>query len=302
MKPLNSLNRFPILVLSLLLLQGCTPQSLFYYPNRKLYLDPTALGLKYEMREYPSLNGKRLWAIFMPTDQRPKGTVVHFHGNFGNLSNHFPLSIFLVKNGFDVLIFDYQGYGASEGRPSPKRTVEDGIATVRYAQAHLRNTKTGVVVFGQSLGGAVGLVVTAKESLVKAAVIEAAFSSYSRMAKDVLQRSAWTWLFSFTTPVFFGRTYDPIRYVDTISPRPVLFIHGDKDEIVPVHMSPDLYEKTREPKKLWIVEGAGHLECRRAAGRTYDEEIARFFTEALASPSRQTSGDSPLSRRERGRG
>src|SRR5206468_2941156 len=96
---------------------------------------------------------------------------------------------FLVKNGFDVLIFDYQGYGASQGHPSPKHTVEDGIATVRYAQAHLRNPQTGVGVFGQSLGGATAVVVAAMEPDVKAAVIEAAFSSYPAMGKEALQRS-----------------------------------------------------------------------------------------------------------------
>ena len=80
------------------------------------------------MIQYPSLNGKMLWAILIKTDQPPKGTVVHFHGNFGNLSNHFPLAVFLVKNGFDVLAFDYEGYGASQGHPSPKNIVNDGIA------------------------------------------------------------------------------------------------------------------------------------------------------------------------------
>src|SRR5882672_3106844 len=134
------------LIFTILFLSGCSPQSLFYYPNRKLYGDPAAMGLKYETLQYPSLNGKILCAIFIPTDQPPKGTVVHFHGNYGNLSNHFPLSVFLVKKGFDVLIFDYEGYGASEGHPSPRRTLDDGIATVRYAQAHLRDARTGVVV------------------------------------------------------------------------------------------------------------------------------------------------------------
>jgi uncharacterized protein len=269
-------------LLALGFLTGCSPQNLFYYPNRTLYADPAALGLSYDTVQYPSLNGKMLWGVFMPAPQAPKGTVVHFHGNYGNISNHFPLSVFLVKNGFDVLIFDYQGYGASKGRPSPKNIVEDGIATIRYAQAHLRNPQTGVVVFGQSLGGAAAIVAVTKEPAVKAVVIEAAFSSYSAMAKAALRRSAWTWIFSWIAPVFLSHRYDPDDYAAAISPRPVLFIHGDKDGVVPVRMSRELYEKAGEPKRLWIIEGAGHLEHRKM-GKLYSDTVVDFFTQALST-------------------
>src|SRR5580704_17541848 len=162
-------------------LSACSPQRLFYYPNRVLYIDPDRIGLHPELVRYPSLNGKELTALYFKTDQKPKGTIVHFHGNFGNVSNHFPLSLFLLKYGFDVLAFDYEGYGASEGKPTPKNLVEDGIASVRYAYDHRRESGTGIAVFGQSLGGAVAIVVTAKDPLVKGAVIEAAFSGHSRM-------------------------------------------------------------------------------------------------------------------------
>ena len=266
----------------LTLLSGCSPQSMFYYPNKHLYADPAAMGLKYETLQYPSLNGKMLWGILIKTDQPPKGTVVHFHGNFGNLSNHFPLVLFLVRSGFDVLAFDYEGYGDSKGHPTPKNVTDDGIATIRYAQAHLRNPKTGVVVFGQSLGGATAIVSAAQAPEVKAAVIEAAFTSYHQMGKEALQRSAWTWLFSFLAPILVSHSSDPINYVDRISPRPIYFIHGDADKTVPVHMSRDLYAKAREPKKIWIIEGMGHLEGHRA-GKKYETEIVNFFTQALAT-------------------
>jgi fermentation-respiration switch protein FrsA (DUF1100 family) len=263
------------------LLAGCSPQSLFYYPNNKLYLEPAALKIEYEQLSFPSLNGKKIWAILMKTAQKPRGTVVHLHGNFGNLSNHFPLSAFLLQYGFDVLVVDYQGYGASEGSPSPRNTVEDGIAAVRFAQAHLRTPGSGVVLFGQSLGGAVGVDVAAREPLVRAAVIEAGFSSYSRMGAEALQRHFWSWPFSFIAYTI-GRSFDPIKQVAEISPRPLFFIHGDRDAVVPVHMSRDLYEKAKEPKRLWIVPGADHLGCRQVAGGTYERDVVAFFQDALA--------------------
>ena len=163
-----------------------------------------------------------LTALFFKTDQKPKGTIVHFHGNFGNVSNHFPLALFLLKHGFDVLAFDYEGYGASEGHPTPKHLVEDGIASVRYAEAHLRDPATGVGVFGQSLGGGVAIVVAAKEPLVKGAVIEAAFSGHAAMARAALKRHIITWPLYPIAPLFMNRSYDAIRYVGRISPRPCL--------------------------------------------------------------------------------
>lgn len=262
---------------------GCTPQRFFYYPNKILYVDPDKTGLHPELVRYPSLNGKMLSALYFQTDRPPKGTIVHFHGNYGNVSSHFPLSLFLLKEGFDVLAFDYQGYGISEGSPSPQNLLDDGIASVRYAQAHLRPGATGVAVFGQSLGGATAIVVMAHEPLVKAAVIESAFSGHRAMAKAVLKRHWFTWPLYPIAPLFLNRSLDAIRFVDKISPRPVFFIHGDKDTIVPTEMSKTLFEKAKDPKKLWIVPEADHLQPRRKMGAQYDHAVADFFTLALST-------------------
>src|SRR4051812_17653678 len=103
------------ILLLVLLLAGCSPQQFFYYPNRHLYVDPDKTGLAHELVQFSSPGGKMLYALYFPTDQPVKGTVVHFHGNYGNISNHFPLATFLIARGFNVLSFDYEGYGASEG-------------------------------------------------------------------------------------------------------------------------------------------------------------------------------------------
>jgi uncharacterized protein len=286
--PISRNNCRPITVVALCLaITGCNPQRFFYFPTQKLYLDPTTVGLQYDIVHYHSLNGKQLYALFFRTSQRPKGTVVHFHGNYGNVSNHFPLSVFLLKRGFDVLIFDYEGYGASQGRPTAKRTVDDGVATIRFAQQTLRDRSTGVVVFGQSLGGAIATVATAKEPLARAVVIEAAFKSYSSMGRAVLRRRILTWPFAWVLPLFLSHSYDPEDWIDQIAPRPVFIIHGDRDKTVPVAMSQALFDQAKEPKRIWIVEGADHLE-RRPAGVRYEEAISEFFETAL-KPSKNTA-------------
>lgn len=265
-------------------LNACSFDRYFYYPNRVLYHDPERMNLEYELVNYPSLNGKLLYGFLFRTKLAPQGTIVHFHGNYGNMTNHFPLALFLVDEGFDVLCFDYQGYGASEGRTSREMTIQDGVATVRYARDHLRNSSTGVAVFGQSLGGAIGIVVAAQEPYVRGAVIEATFTSYRRMSKTVLRRSVFGYPVSWILSPFIGHRYNPEDFVAEISPRPLLFVHGGADRIVPLEMSEQLYAKAREPKTLWIIPGAEHLQCHRKAGKNYASTLARFFRDAMAAP------------------
>jgi len=267
-------------VLSLFTLQACSIQRFFYYPNRNLYVDPERVGLPYEVVHYPSLNGKTLYGVYFPAVGPAKGTIVHFHGNYGNISNHFPLALFLVRGGFNVLAFDYEGYGASEGKPTPEHLLEDGIASIRYAQERDKTLKVGV--FGQSLGGATAIQVAAKELLVRGAVIEAAFSSQRRMARAVLKRSFFTWPLYPIAPLFLTTHYDAADSVAAVSPRPILFIHGDADRIVPIAMSQDLYAAAQEPKTLWIVPGAGHLECVKSAD--YKDRVIAFFAKTLQKP------------------
>ena len=262
-----------------LLFSGCSVQRFFYYPNRALYVDPERSGLPYEIVHYPSLNGRRLYGLYFPAVGTAQGTVVHFHGNFGNVSNHFPLALFLARHGFNVLAFDYEGYGASEGRPSPKNLLQDGIASVRYAALRGKTEKIGV--FGQSLGGFTAIQVAAQEPLVKAAVIEAAFARQRSMARAVLKRSLWTWPLYPIAPLFLTARYDALTAVAKIVPRPIFFVHGDKDTIVPVQMSRELYAAAQDPKELWIVPGANHLECQKRAPQEYVARITQFFAKNL---------------------
>ena len=259
-------------------LSGCSAQSFFYYPNRNLYIDPDRTGLPYEIVHYPSANGRTLYGLYFPAVGRARGTIVHFHGNFGNVSNHFPLALFLVRAGFDVLSFDYEGYGASEGNPTPAHLLADGIASTTYAQSRAPNVPVGI--FGQSLGGSTAIGVAAQEPFVKAAVIEAAFSGQRAMGRAVLKRSIFLWPLYPFAPFFLSTRYDAVDAVDKIAPRPILFIHGDADNVVPVEMSKKLFAAAKEPKELWIVPGAGHLECHKKAP-DYEKRITAFFEQAF---------------------
>lgn len=265
----------------LLALSGCRAEGVFYYPNKVLYADPHKAGLEYEIVKYPSLNGKNITGLLFRTEREPKGIIVHLHGNFGNVSNHFPLSVFLLKHGFDLLIVDYQGYGGSEGRPTPRRTVDDGVASLRYAASV--NRGKGVGLFGQSIGAAVAAVAGAEEPLAAGVVLEAGFSRYRDITASVLKRSWLTWPVAFVfPPLFVRKRWDPADHVGKIAPRPVLIIHGTSDRTIPLRMSQELYERAGEPKRLWVVKGGGHLGLQRIVGPEYEKKIADFFDEVLA--------------------
>lgn len=265
----------------LLLLTACGVERIFYYPNRVLYVNPDKIGLTYDLVTYPSANGNSLSALYFPTPLPAKGTIVHFHGNFANLSNHFPASYFLVQRGFNVLVFDYQGYGASEGKPNRIRTIEDGQASVQWA---LHRSTLPVGLFGQSLGAAVATVVASREPAVKAVVLESCFTTYRAAAAHAMKQNFLTWPFAWVLPpLFVRRTLDPWDWVDHIAPRPVLFIHGTSDTIVPAWMSDKLFSRAKDPKQIWRIPDANHMECRRKGGKVYESTIADFFETALGA-------------------
>ena len=271
-------------------LSGCASNSMFYFPNKFLYVDPEKTGVKFEQVKFPSRDGKALTGFYFFTSQKPIGTVIQFHGNAANVTNHFPLALFLVNHGFDVLAFDYEGYGLSEGKPTPLRTVENGLAAVDFAYGRCRSETKGVVILGQSLGAAVAAVVAAKDDRVKAVVLEAGFTSYKSIARAVIGRTILLWPLYPIYPTFFvNGKYDPVKFIGQIAPRPILFIHGEKDEIVPVEMSRILYQKAGEPKPLRIVHNAKHLACKSVAGKEYEEKVAKFFQDALSTVKKRGS-------------
>jgi fermentation-respiration switch protein FrsA (DUF1100 family) len=268
-----------------ILLNACGAERPFYQPNKILYADPARAGVPHELVYFSSGDGEKLMGLYFPARGESRGVVIHCHGNFANVSNHFPASYFFTEHGFDLLVFDYQGYGVSEGRPSRRGTIADGRAAVAFART--RAAGKPLFLFGQSLGAAVAAVVAAEDPDVKAVILEAPFTTYRAIFKDVMKRNFLTWPFSFFVPALaIRRRDDPLEAVARISPRPVLILHGTADRIIPWSMGKTLYDAAREPKKWWGVEGAGHMECRRKAGKTYDETLAGFFQAALTNTSK----------------
>jgi fermentation-respiration switch protein FrsA (DUF1100 family) len=261
-----------------LMLTGCV-QSMFYYPDSVAYETPDVLGLRYESVQFTSADGTRLSGWFLPAENRrnpkeAKGTVVHFHGNAQNMSTHWRFAAWLPKQDYNVFVFDYRGYGQSEGKPEPKGVFEDSNAALNYVRSRSDVDAQRLFVFGQSLGGtnAIAVVGAGNRAGVRAAAIESTFYSYSSIANEKLWGAG----------MLVSDEYAASKYVAAVSPIPLLLIHGTADQVISPTHSRRLLADAREPKRLIEVPGASHLEPMTALryGAAYRKALTAFFESA----------------------
>jgi len=275
--------------MALTLLSGCFNSS-FYRPNQNLYETPDQYDLRYEDVFFNSKDGTRLHGWFIPATGAAVGTVIHFHGNFANLSYYFKQIYWLPSQNFNVFTFDYRGYGRSEGVPSRTGIHEDSVAAIKYVLSKPDIDHGNVFVFGQSLGGANAIVAMAKNNFpqIRAMVIEGAFYSYRREAQDKMISTVRNEIGNVTCPPLHIRlisfllvtnSHSPGEFIDRISPIPVLLIHCTRDSFVSYSHSEWMYEKAKEPKHIWIVKGCKHLQVftDNSSAYGYRQKLVRFF-------------------------
>lgn len=253
-----------------LLLTSCS--GLLYYPTHHLHIDPASLKLHPEEINFQSADGVKLfgWRFRADPKRKPKGVVVLYHGNGENLSSHYITMLWAMPHGFDLFVFDYRGYGRSEGEPSPEGTVRDGEAALRWVNGQYQGTP--IIVVGQSLGGAIALrnVIDLKSEIpIRAVVIEGSFPSYRRIGRDVLTRSWITWPFQWLGLLVLGDKYAPDGEIGKISPVPLLVLHAEGDKTVPYRFGEEIFWQAGEPRELWKVPGAGHTDAFLAHGKEY---------------------------------
>jgi fermentation-respiration switch protein FrsA (DUF1100 family) len=260
----------------MLCLAGCTPA--FFQPSSAIYHTPGQFGLEYEPVEIHAADGTELFAWFLPARGNPRATVLYLHGNAENISTHFANVAWLPANGFHVLALDYRGYGGSQGRPSFAGVQLDIDAAMRALLARPDVDPRRVIVFGQSLGAALAVHYVARSpyrSSVRAVVLDSPFSDYRRIAREKLAGFFLTWPLQWLPSLTVENDYSPAASIEALSPIPVLFIHGEEDLVVPLHHSQRLYERAREPKELWVVPDAGHIQAVRS--RAMRERLTEFL-------------------------
>ena len=271
--------RLGLFALAALMLAGCS--KLFFYPMTPWVQNPENQGLKYEDIVLIHPRGLRIHGWWLPAarDVPVKGTVYYLHGNAQNISTHLANVQWLPGRGYNVFLLDYRGYGLSEGKPRLPDTYADvqlGLDWLRTA----RRTEGPLVVFGQSLGGAMAATVLGEEQNAGAAdcvVLEAAFASYRDITNDIMKTSWLLWpLRWMVVPGMPQREQDPEQRIAGISPAPLMIMHSDEDDVVPYAHGERLYAAAQAPKVFQPLHGSHGQSTRDPA---VQQRIIDFLNE-----------------------
>lgn len=247
-----------ILISALMLCTACS--GMFFYPQEKLLRTPADIQLNYRDIYIEGEQGL-LHAWWLPAESEPKGTVLFAHGNAQNISTHIAAVYWLPSQGFNVMIFDYRGYGSSAGSPSPSGLIKDAQALIRHLQQLEVVQQQGMVIYGHSLGASVIISATSRmqdKRYINGVIAEAAFSSYSSIAKDKMSQFWLTALFKWSAGLLLMNTPKPVEEISKLSGVPVLIAHSRDDEVIPFEHAEELFAAAGKPKRFWEIEGKRH--------------------------------------------
>ncbi len=236
---------------------------LLFYPERTFSLLPSDLGLRPE-EVYITVGerGDKIHGWFF--DAGGEATLLYVHGNAGNIADRLPVAAEYLKHDFNVFMFDFRGYGKSEGAPSKQGIVEDSFAAYDFLVKEKSIKPESIVIVGQSLGGAAALKVAVARPC-RGILLEGTFYSIKEMAKDVFGILP-LWLLA-SNGLDSGEEVKKLK-------KPIIFFHGARDDVVPLRHSKLLYEAANEPKKLVVFKTAGHVDM-------YEADPALYFTTLL---------------------
>lgn len=268
----NALMTFAGAYAVLLLVLYLGQDSLLYLPGipgRELMASPADIGLSYEEVRLETADGVGLHGWYLPAPAA-RGTLLFFHGNAGNISHRLDSLRIFHRLGLNVLIFDYRGYGRSEGKPSEEGTQQDALAAWNHLVTVRGEAPERIVLFGRSLGAALAAWLAARER-PGALILESAFISVPELAAEL-----YWWLPARRLARLRYDTRDALTAVRS----PVLVVHSPADEIIPYHHGLALYQAAPRPKALLQLRG-DHNTGFLLSGATYVQGIDAFLSAHL---------------------
>ncbi len=234
----------------------------FFHPSQRIYDDPHEHGLTFQSVFFEGEAGRRLHGWFFPAIGDAQGTIIHCHGNAGNITGHYRFVGWLPKRGWNVFCFDYGGFGQSSGKPTREVAITDTHSAIDYIKARDDIDGRRLILFGQSLGGAVAIVAAADRDDLAGLAAEGAFASYQEEARFVCHHTWWLWgVAGIASKTFISSGYDPIEMVGRLGRLAKLFICGRSDGIVDYRHTLALHEAAQQPKELWVLEDGSHTDA-----------------------------------------
>jgi len=291
---------FGLLVLSFYVTKKVWMKHLFNPPPSTRVVKevtPEYYRIPFEKIEIESKDGTKIkgWFISSKKKGRPfkqsKGTIIVCHGITSSRYFHLPRSIFFYYLGYNILLFDLRTHGHSEGEfvTFGYKEQDDIEAVVYYIKNRKDIENKKIALVGHSMGAATAILLSAKKPLLDALISIACYSSVEEDMDYWVTHIAKLPKFPF---VYFGKKMfrdalkidfkliNPIDHIQDIK-TPVFFLHGTKDDVSPYRSSERLFEKAREPKKLWIIENAKHETLYENAGREFERRIRDFLNEHM---------------------
>lgn len=264
------------LVVAMVFLWPQIESRFVFFPTRELESHPGQAGLAYEDVTFTTEEGRVLHGWFVPG--RAGGydvTWLWLHGNGGNISHRVDeLAILHHRLGVNVFIFDYQGYGRSEGRPTEMGTYRDARNALDYLENRPEVSPGRIVYFGRSLGSAVAVNLAVERPPLGLALVSP-FTSLEDMAKLSFPFLPLEWLTR-------GK-YDSLGLIGRVE-SPVMVIHGAMDTMVPMSQGLRVFEAAKEPKRLVVLANAGHNDVATSGGEKYWTSLERFLSGLAGSP------------------
>ncbi len=242
-----------------------------YYPTKEIILTPADTGLKYEDIFFQTEEGLSLNGWFIPS-QNPRGTLLFCHGNAGNISYRVEIIQIFNKLNLNVFIFDYRGYGKSQGRPSEEGLYRDVRAAYNYLLSREDIDKEKIVIYGKSIGANVAINLASKVEAA-ALIADGGFTSAYDMGRKLFPCLPIKWIIAVR--------YDAESDIKSVS-IPKLIIHSRDDEIIPFKLGRKLFEAAPEPKEFYQMQGT-HNEAIFIQREEYSSRIDSFLREYLCS-------------------
>ncbi len=240
-----------------------------YFPEKLMIPNPSDVGFEFEDVELITDDGLKLNAWFIPASQ-PRGVVLFCHGNAGNISHRLEsIAVFNSLN-LSTFIFDYRGYGKSEGKPDEQGTYLDAKAAWKYLREKRGVNEKNIILFGRSIGGTIAAWLAGEEK-PSALILESTFTSVGELGRE---------FYPYLPVKLLSRYhYNAAEYVNKVN-CPVLVVHSPDDEIVPYSHGLRLYEEANQPKEFLQIHGS-HNEGFILSAQKYKEGLDAFIGKYL---------------------
>ena len=223
-------------------------------------------GLPLEEVWLQSGDGTKLFGWYVES-AATSAVVLWCHGNAGNIINRLENLRELYRIGLSVFIFDYRGYGRSQGSPSEEGLYQDALGAHDYLTRTRMIPPDRIVLFGRSLGAAVAGELAVQKPAA-GLILESSFPSIAAVAKFHYGGLPLHWL--------IGAEFTLIDRLPHLS-LPKLIIHGDQDDIIPLELGRQVFEAAKPPKFFYAIPGADHNNTYQVGGAAYFQRLAEFI-------------------------